>query len=154
MEMQEQKLVYIGDFWDQFLRLIYLLIFKCMGKCYQMSSRIFDLPEWGNLLEFGWNSEVCDLKFKFILLLSFGYIAAPILLLLVSIIVVFLQLWSTTCFLLCSSLFYIQYTWIFTILLDKLPIYEVIYFHFRFWFPFLQSKNGVMVAVWSVEIYS
>ena len=24
---------------------------KCMGKCYQMSSRIFDLPEWGNLLE-------------------------------------------------------------------------------------------------------
>ena len=40
-----------------------------MEKCNQMSSRIFDLPESGNLLEFGWNSEVSDLKFKFILLL-------------------------------------------------------------------------------------
>ena len=71
----------------------------------------------------------------------FGYIA--LLLLLVSIILIFLQLWSTTWFLWCSYLFYIQYIWLFTILLDKLTIYEVIYFHFRFWFPFLQSKTLV-----------
>ena len=36
--------------------------------------------------------------------------------------------------------------------LDKWPIYEIIYFHFHFLFPVLQSKtlvqgNGVMMAV-------
>ena len=129
-----------------------------MGKCYQMSSRMFDLPEWVNLLEFGMEFWSLWFQVQVHFVTVFGYIALLILLLPVSIILVFSQLWSTTWFLWCSYLLYIQYTWLFTFFFDKLPIYEIIYFHFRFWISFLQSKtlvegNGVMVADWTVEIF-
>ena len=130
-----------------------------MRKCYQMSSRIFVLSEWRNLLESKgkfW-SPWFEVQVNFVTV--FACIAALILLLLVSIIMVFFT--AMEHYLVFRVFLPVLHTVciVFTILFDKLPIHEVIYFHFRFWFLLLQSKalvegNGVMVTVWTVEIFT
>ena len=85
----------------------------------------------------------------------FGYMAAVILLLLVSIVLLYFT--AMKHYLVFMVFLPVLHT-VYMVVYHKLLIYEVIYFHFRFWFPFLQSKtlvegNGVMVAVWTVEIF-
>ena len=81
--------------------------------------------------------------------------AAVILLLLVSIVLLYFT--AMKHYLVFMVFLPVLHT-VYMVVYHKLLIYEVIYFHFRFWFPFLQSKtlvegNGVMVAVWTVEIF-
>ena len=83
----------------------------------------------------------------------FGYMAAVILLLLVSIVLLYFT--AMKHYLVFMVFLPVLHT-VYMVVYHKLLIYEVIYFHFRFWFPFLQSKtlvegNSVMVAVWTVE---
>ena len=85
----------------------------------------------------------------------FGYMAAVILLLLVSIVLLYFT--AMKHYLVFMVFLPVLHT-VYMVVYHKLLIYEVIYFHFRFWFPFLQSKtlvegNGVMVAVWTAEIF-
>ena len=85
----------------------------------------------------------------------FGYMAAVILLLLVSIVLLYFT--AMKHYLVFMVFLPVLHT-VYMVVYHKLLIYEVIYFHFRFWFPFLQSKtlvdgNSVMVAVWTVEIF-
>ena len=85
----------------------------------------------------------------------FGYMAAVILLLLVSIVLLYFT--AMKHYLVFMVFLPVLHT-VYIVVYHKLLIYEVIYFHFRFWFPFLQSKtlvegNGVMVAVWTAEIF-
>ena len=85
----------------------------------------------------------------------FGYMAAVILLLLVSIVLLYFTAMKHC---LVFMVFLPVLHTVYMVVYHKLLIYEVIYFHFRFWFPFLQSKtlvegNGVMVAVWTAEIF-
>ena len=85
----------------------------------------------------------------------FGCMAVVILLLLVSIVLLYFT--AMKHYLVFMVFLPVLHT-VYMVVYHKLLIYEVIYFHFRFWFPFLQSKtlvegNGVMVAVWTVEIF-
>ena len=85
----------------------------------------------------------------------FGYMAAVILLLVVSIVLLYFT--AMKHYLVFMVFLPVLHT-VYMVVYHKLLIYEVIYFHFSFWFPFLQSKtlvegNGVMVAVWTAEIF-